>query len=268
MKFPPITSYSLMQANNNFIYIMKEWRPTNSYSDFNSYDEVSPTVVFPVQPVPWNSGYSTLVVINKLHVGYPVWKTKNLQIFVGMSIGANSFHIYYSKIRKGRVVSLRKCFNFTKHSEIVFNEDKFAQKFGMTLADARLVLQMVVIQAVRTFKTCEMDYNNLGAIIENHFANHPRYAPKKKNAPKVTPVEQEIDTKKVIIPDVPDGKQQYVFMAGSEKIGGGQFLNAHQARTAAVQDALGMMSEGKLPLDSVIRIFLTTEVSSFKVSII
>jgi hypothetical protein len=57
-------------------------------------------------------------------------------------------------------------------------------------------------------------------------------------------------------------------MAGSEKIGGGQFLNVHQARTAAVQDALGMMSEGKLPLDSVVRIFLTTEVSSFTVSII
>lgn len=260
MKFPPITSHSLTQANNNFIYQMKLRRP-DSYSDFNSYDKVNPNVVFPVKPVPWNLGYSTLVIINKLHVGYPVLKTRNLQIFVGMSINTNGFHIYYSKIRKDRVVSLRKYLTFAKHSEISLDAGQFAQKFGMTLADARSVLEMVVIQAVRIFRTADFDNKTFAETVDTHFKNHPRYAPKETD-------EGTITTKKVIIPDEPNVKQQYVFMAGSEKIGGGQFLNVYQAKTAAVQDALGMMADGKLPLDSVIRVFLTTEVSSFKVSII
>jgi hypothetical protein len=267
MKFPPITSYSLMRAHTNFIYLMKK-RDSLSYGDFNSYDKVNPNVVFPVNPVPWNAGYTTMVVINKTYVGYPVYKTRDLQIFIGMSINTNEFHIFYSKIRKGRVVGLRKWTTFYKHSEISLNEHRFAQKFALTLPRAKDVLDMVIHQAVRIFRTADFDSKTFAETVNTHFKNHPRYAPKKKNAPKVTPVDQEITTKKIILPDVPDGKQQYVFMAGGEKIGGGEFLNVHQARTTAVQDALGMMADGKLPLDSVIRIFLTTEVSSFKVSII
>lgn len=274
MLFSPINSRTLIAANNEFIALMRE-RGTARYSDFNSYD-ANPNVVFPLSEVPWNNGYTTFVAINKTYVGLPVFKNNNVQIFVGAvgRPGMYQFHIFYSKQRSGKPVKLKSWCSFNERDSFVIHAHEMAQKFGITMNDARNVISMVTAQATRIY--WQGDAHGLGKMAREKFetAVTNAIASYSKNAGKIrrhnarmrlksAAQVQEIKNPAAEVAD-PTTKQ-YVFTMGDKVVGGGNFLNDFCARTEANRVLMKAIVEGA-SADSVMRIHLQIEVCAFKLS--
>lgn len=274
MLFSPINSHTLIAANNEFIALMRE-RGTARYSDFNSYD-ANPNVVFPLSEVPWNNGYTTFVAINKTYVGLPVFKNNNVQIFVGAvgRPGMYQFHIFYSKQRSGKPVKLKSWCSFNERDSFVLHAHEMAQKFGITMNDARNVISMVTAQATRIY--WQGDAHGLGKMAREKFetAVTNAIASYSKNAGKIrrhnarmrlksAAQVQEIKNPAAEVAD-PTTKQ-YVFTMGDKVVGGGNFLNDFCARTEANRVLMKAIVEGA-SADSVMRIHLQIEVCAFKLS--
>lgn len=274
MLFSPINSHTLIAANNEFIALMRE-RGTARYSDFNSYD-ANPNVVFPLSEVPWNNGYTTFVAINKTYVGLPVFKNNNVQIFVGAvgRPGMYQFHIFYSKQRSGKPVKLKSWCSFNERDSFVLHAHEMAQKFGITMKDARNVISMVTAQATRIY--WQGDAHGLGKMAREKFetAVTNAIASYSKNAGKIrrhnarmrlksAAQVQEIKNPAAEVAD-PTTKQ-YVFTMGDKVVGGGNFLNDFCARTEANRVLMKAIVEGA-SADSVMRIHLQIEVCAFKLS--
>lgn len=274
MLFSPINSRTLIAANNEFIALMQE-RGTARYSDFNRYD-ANPKVVFPLSEVPWNNGYTTFVAINKTYVGLPVFKNNNVQIFVGAvgRPGMYQFHIFYSKQRSGKPIKLKSWYSFNERDPFALHAHEMAQKFGITMEDARNVLSMVVAQATRIY--WQGAANGLSIMTRDKFENavtkaiasHPKYAGKirRNNARMRLKSATEVQNIKNLADEVAaPTTAHYVFTMGTKVVGGGKFLNDFCARTEANRVLMKAIVNGA-SADSVMRVHRQIEVCAFKLS--
>lgn len=275
MLFSPINSRTLITANNEFIALMRE-RGTARYSDFNSYD-ANPNVVFPLSEVPWNNGYSTFVAINKAYVGLPVFKNNNVQIFVGAVGGGTvtyQFHIFYSKQRSGKPVKLKILCSFNERDSFVLHAHEMAQKFGITMNDARNAISMVAAQATRIY--WQGDAHGLGknardkfeTAVTNAIASYPKYAGKirRHNARMRLKSAAQVQEIKNLAAEVADPTTtHYVFTMGDKVVGGGKFMNDFCARTEANRVLMKAIVDGA-SVDSVMRVHQQIEVCAFKLS--
>lgn len=274
MLFSPINSRTLIAANNEFIALMRE-RGTARYSDFNSYD-ANPNVVCPLSEVPWNNGYTTFVAINKTYVGLPVFKNNNVQIFVGAvgRPGMYQFHIFYSKQRSGKPVKLKSWCSFNERDSFVLHAHEMAQKFGITMKDARNVISMATAQATRIY--WQGDAHGLGKMarekfenaVTNAIASYPKYAGKirRHNARmRLKSAAQVQEIKNPAAEVAGPTTKQYVFTMGDKVVGGGNFLNGFCARTEANRVLMKAIVEGA-PADSVMRVHQQIEVCAFQLS--
>lgn len=277
MIFAPINKSTLITANNQFIDFMK-LRDSSRYSDFNSYS-TNPNVVCPLTQVPWNGGYNTLVAINKTHVGLPVFKNKNVEFFVGM-VETNvadqrwcMFRIFYSKRRHGKTIKLNSWAWFNERTEIYFDKSKFAQKFGVSLEIAQLVLSLAMCQACRVYwmggeLVAENAREKIETLVSNAIASHPKYAGKvrRHNARMRLKSATEVQNFKNPAAEVAcPTATHYVFTLGDKVVGGGEFLDDFCARTEANRVLMKAIIEGA-SADSVMRIHRQIEVCAFKLS--
>jgi len=277
MIFAPINRSTLITANNQFIDFMK-LRDSSRFSDFNSYS-TNPNVVFPLTQVPWNGGYNTIVAINKTHVGLPVFKNENVEFFVGMvetNVGDQRwcmFQIFYSKQRHGKTIKLNSWAWFNERMEIYFDKSKFAQKFGVSLEIAQLVLSLAMCQASRIYwlggeLVAENAREKIETLVSNAIASHPKYAGKirRHNARMRLKSATEVQNSKTPATEVAyPTTTHYVFTMGDKVVGGGKFLNDFCARTEANRVLMKAIIEGA-SADSVMRIHRQIEVCAFKLS--
>lgn len=274
MRFEAINKAVALDAHNKVIDLLNT-RGAWAYADFNVYDAINPKMVFPLCPVPWNAGYTTMVVIQGKFVGYPVFRNRNVRIFVGVEPTSGTFYVFYSKTRHIYNTSNMKIWGaISPEVPSYFDERQFAQKFGISLVDAMHAIHMIHCQAVRAFNCCKMSSQNLTNQYESYLENHPRYSAqiarrKKRNAlAQKTAVAAIAATQKVPEPTVENQAGSYVFMVGSTKLHEGNYKYDFDARTAGTRILLKAIADERIPIDSVMRISRVVEVCSFKISVV
>jgi hypothetical protein len=268
MHFVRIVDVTPQSAHNKFIEMMNQ-RGSYMYSQFNDYSQTNPKRVFPIIPVAWNAGYTTMVLINGKYIGYPVFRNQFIQFFVGMCPESKVCYVFHSKTRKRSMSDMKLWAAIAPYLHIKFDENQFAQKFSLNMDDARYVLNMIFVQAVRTFSCKSATTANILLEFNNHLENHPRYAAqfarrKKQLAEGRQTAVAEINS----TPTASGGKfETYIFTTGSRKLGEYRYLNDADARTAATKILMKAIANDELPFDAVVHISRTTVIGSVKISV-